>query len=213
MARIVMFALAMLCCGGIATSIGEEARQPESRYSAWTKVCVKGPGYGVQTCLTGRDAMTNCGPVGSSVLIERDGDATKTLRVTLPPGVSQQNGMRTTIGQGEPIDRSFTGCFPSGCMADHTAGAELVTQLKQEQSLLIEGVDSAGRSISARFTLDTFAQAYDGPSIEPTAFERQQQTRIRTERLPKSGEAKRPSDEDWRRAFEMSKPLECETKP
>ena len=107
--------------------------------------------------------------------MERDGDTTRTLRVTLPAGVAQQPGVRITIDQGQPVARPYERCYANGCMADYESGAELVAQLKQGRTLLIEGVDAVGRPVTVTLPLTGFAEAYDGPSIEPQMFEEQQQ--------------------------------------
>jgi len=188
--RVVAFALALVLLDSVlaAPSTAEDAGPATPRLSPWTKVCLKELEGGAETCLTGRDAQTVCGPVGAAVLIERDGDATKTLRITLPPSVSQQSGVRITIDRGETIPRPYGNCHANGCMADYAGGAELVAQLKQGQTLLIEGTDGAGRPIAVTLPLTGFAQAYDGPSTGPHVFEAQQ-------KRPQSQESKRRSDE------------------
>jgi invasion protein IalB len=124
-----------------------------------------------ETCFIGRDGRSDCGPVVAAVLIERNGETKKTLRVTLPTRVSLERGVRIIIDQGQPVTRPYVRCYPNGCMADYEAGAELVDQLKQGQMLVLEGVDATNSPISLRVPLVDFANAYDGPSHDPKVFE------------------------------------------
>jgi invasion protein IalB len=168
-------AMALACL--IATPvIAEEADLPALTYSPWMKFCL------ADTCFIGRDgnlkakgsdghSIVDCGPVVSAVLIERNGDMKKTLRMTLPPRVNPERGVRVIIGQGQPIERSFTNCFANGCMADYDAGPELVDQLKREHMLVVEATDRAGSPISRTVPLAGFADAYVGPSREPKVRE------------------------------------------
>ncbi|HZR87710.1 MAG TPA: invasion associated locus B family protein [Bradyrhizobium sp.] len=91
-------------------------------YAPWAKSCVG------ETCFIGTDGRTNpiCVPVVSAALVERNAGAKTTLRVILPVWMSLERGVRITIGSGQPIERSYVGCFANGCRADYDAGAELV---------------------------------------------------------------------------------------
>jgi invasion protein IalB len=157
MGRAVALILTTMPLAILATpSLSEDAMPSTPAYSPWTKLCTKGHD-GVQTCLvgrdatrTGRDGVTPCWPIGGAVLIERDGDATKTLRVILPASVAQQPGVRITIDQAQPIARPYGHCHANGCTADYESGGELVAQLKQGRTLLIEGADAAGAPVPSR---------------------------------------------------------------
>jgi invasion protein IalB len=147
--------------------VAEGANSPALIYSPWTKFCLK------DTCFIGRDGRlwADCGPVVAAVLIERNGDTKKTLRVTLPIRVSLERAVRIIIDQGQAIERPYVGCLASGCMADYDAGVELVDQLKQGRMLALEAIDKDNSPISLTVPLVDFANAYDGPSKEPKVFE------------------------------------------
>jgi invasion protein IalB len=170
------FATMAFACFVATPVITEGANLPALTYSPWTKFCLG------NTCFTGRDGRLNvigrdgrsnvdCGPVVAAVLIEQNGDAKKTLRVTLPTRVSLERGVRIIIDQGQAIERPYVNCFANGCMADYDAGAELVDQLKQGRMLVLEAIDKANSPISLTVPLVDFANAYDGPSQEPKVFE------------------------------------------
>jgi invasion protein IalB len=208
MGRVVASILATISLANIfpTPSIAEGAR-PSLAYTQWVKFCTKGRD-GAQTCLVsrgairiGRDGVTACWPIGSAALIERDGDATRTLRVTLPTSVAQQPGIRITIDQGQPIARPYGRCDANECMADYEAGAELVTLLKQGQVLVVEGIDSTNQPITVRLPLTDFAQVYDGPSSEVRAFELRTWQGSEEERKLREEERKRLMD------------VQCGTKP
>jgi invasion protein IalB len=148
-----------------APAASEEAKPLALMYSPWTKVCLPG------SCFVGKDARTECGVVGAAVLLEEIGSDKKTLRVSLPATVSVERGVRIVIDRSQPIARPYVGCWSDHCMADHEGGMELVDQLKQGQTLVLEGLDAAGSVISLSMPLAGFADAYDGPQLEPRILE------------------------------------------
>jgi invasion protein IalB len=148
-----------------APAASEEAKPLALMYSPWTKVCLGG------SCYIGKNVHTECGLVGEAVLFEKTGAEKKTLRVILPATVSVERGVRIVIDRSQPIARPYVGCSRSGCMADHEGGMELVDQLKQGQKLVLEGVNAANSAISLSMPLAGFADAYDGPQIEPRILE------------------------------------------
>jgi invasion protein IalB len=174
--------------------IAEEANLPALTYSPWTKFCLG------DTCFIGRDGRLNvigadghsnvdCGSVVAAVLIERNGDTKKTLRVTLPTRVSLERGVRIIIDQGQAIERPYVNCFASGCMADYDAGTELVDQLKQARMLVLKAIDKADSPISLTVPLVGFDNAYDGPPQEPKVLQEVVSTEQRQARLDRERRA------------------------
>jgi invasion protein IalB len=158
--------IAFACLVG-PPALAEEAGSPALTFTPWTKFCL------TDTCFIGRDGrlQPNCGSVVAAVLIERNGDKKRTLRVTLPARVNLDRAVRIIIDRGQAIERPYIGCLASGCMADYTAGAELIDQLKQGKMLVLEAMDKANSPISFTVPLVDFAGAYDGPSKELKEFE------------------------------------------
>jgi invasion protein IalB len=98
----------------------EETGPSALTFSPWAKFCLSG------ICFVGRDGRLNadCGPVVvAALLIERKGNAKRTLRVTLPTSVRIERGVRMTIDQNEPIELPFARCFANGCLAEYDDGA------------------------------------------------------------------------------------------
>jgi len=161
------FARMAFTCLVAAPAIAETANFPALTYSPWIKFCLS------DTCFVGRDGRSNpdCPVDVAVVFIERDGDAKRTLSVTLPNRVNPERGVRITIDQGAAIERPFGRCFPNGCTADYEAGAELVDQLKRGKMLVVNAFDKANASIRLTMPLADFASAYDGPAKEQKVFE------------------------------------------
>ena len=171
------FATMAFACLVATPVIAEEANLPTLTYTPWTKFCIS------NTCFIGRDGRLNvigrdgrsnidCGPGVAAVLIERNGDRKKILRVTLPTRVSLERGIRIIFDQDQPIERPYANCFANGCTADYEAGAELVDQLKQGRALFLKAVDKANSPINLTIPLADFADAYDGPPHETKVFEK-----------------------------------------
>jgi invasion protein IalB len=149
---------------------------PPLTYSPWTKVCLKGQETNAQqVCFTGKEGRIDTGMlVIGAVLIEPEGATTKTLRVTLPLGMSLPQGTRAIVDQGQPMSAPYMICFPNGCMADYEASGELIGKLKKGQSLVVQGINSQGQAVSLPLPLPDFAKAYDGPPTDPKVLEERQ---------------------------------------
>jgi invasion protein IalB len=142
-------------------------------YSPWTKFCVKGK-EAKQVCFTGKDGRGEPGiPVVAAVLIEPERDPKKVLRVTLPLGMSIQQGTRVIVDNGQPMTSRYVICFNNGCMADYEANGDLIRSLHSGRGLTIQGINGAGQAISFVVPLQDFAKAYDGPPTDPKKFEEQ----------------------------------------
>jgi invasion protein IalB len=171
----------------------EEARQPALIYSPWTKICLEG------ICFIGREIRSDCGVVVAAGLIEKAGEAKKTLRIIVRVQVSPEHGVRIIIDRSQPVTRPFDACFPNGCIAEYEGGAALVEQLKQGQMLILEWVDAANLPVNRSVSLVDFAKAYDGPPHE---------TRVQEELV-----VKREGMQDWQerqKREEAARKLRCE---
>jgi invasion protein IalB len=176
----------------------DDANASELIYSTWDRFC-----FLDNLCFVGSGVRlaTKCDPfVAGVALMERTGESKKTLRVTVRNDVRFEDGVRIRIDGEQTVSQPFEKCFPSSCMADYDAGAELVDQLKHGTMLVIEATSAAGAPLTYRLPLGGFAQAYDGPPREPMVFE-QQSGRLEKE-LQERAEGKQSPQE--------KKKLECE---
>jgi invasion protein IalB len=151
--------------------------EPQLTYSAWTKVCQKGPDANAKrVCFIGRDGRVESGmPVVAAVLIEPDGEPRKLLRVTLPLGMSLQPGTRVIIDEGQPMTAPYVVCVPSGCVADYEASGELIGKMKTGKNIHVQGINGSGQPISVQVPLSDFAKSYDGPPVDPNTLPKPQQ--------------------------------------
>ena len=153
-----------------------EPQQPQLVYSPWTKFCLKAPEANAQqVCFTGTDGqVVSRQPVIAAVLIEREGEAKKLLRVILPHGVQLPPGTRVIIDQGQPMGAPYTICLANGCMADYEASEELIDNMKRSQRLVVQTINGDGQAISLAMPLNNFGKAYDGPPSDLKGFELEQ---------------------------------------
>jgi len=148
----------------LAPVVGE---QPLLSFSSWSKSCETSRD-GKQTCTTSKEGRVDSGMVVvAAELVEGQGNS-KTLRVSLPLGMSIQPGTRVIVDNGQPINAAYTSCFADGCIAEYEASYDLVAKLRNGTGLVVQGINGEGKPISLVVPLADFARAYDGrPSLSP----------------------------------------------
>jgi invasion protein IalB len=156
-----------------AQSLAAAPQQLQLIYSPWMKFCFKRQeDNGQQVCFTGEDGKVESGmPVVSAVLIEREGEAKKMLRVTLPLGMQLPQGTRIIVDRGQPMNGPYVICLANACVADYEASEELIATMKRGQWLVVQGFNNQGQGISLFLPLNDFSKAYDGPPTDPKVFE------------------------------------------
>ena len=157
----------LLAAWFVIPAASQEAKPPALIYHPWTKLC------STEICFIGADVGSECGVEMGAALIEKKGETKRTLRINLGTRTraSTERGVRILIDQNEPVIRPIFSCGSQGCLADYEAGAELVEQLKQGQTLVVDGVDAAGSPVSRTLPLDDFASAYGGPARDPKVMQ------------------------------------------
>jgi invasion protein IalB len=171
MRRAVAYLFCVLSVAGLSAgpAAADDPKALALTSSPWTKFCLSGD----TTCFVGANIRTECEVIAEAALIEQSGEAKKTLRITLPTHVKQENGLSFAIDRAQLIPRPFDPCYPNGCSATYEAGPELVDQLKHGQTLAVTAVDGDNSAIHRRLPLAGFAEAYDGPPVQPKALEEQ----------------------------------------
>jgi invasion protein IalB len=162
----------------------QSGAQPDVIYSPWTKFRLKGQEANAeQVCFTGKDGRVQSGtPVVAAVLIEPENEPKKVLRVTLPLGMSLQQGTRVIVDDGGPMTGPYVSCVQTGCMTDFEASGELIEKLKKGRGLVIQAINGAGQPITFVMPLANFAAAHDGPPTDPkvfAAYQESQQQKLR----------------------------------
>jgi invasion protein IalB len=158
----------------------QQPQQPEAPpliFSPWTKMCPPAQEANAKpVCFIGKDGRIETGqPVVAAVLIEPQGEPRKLLRITLPLGMSLQQGTRVIVDQGQPMTAPYVICFNAGCMADYEVTQALIDTMKKGQGLVVQGINGGGQPISVVLPLNDFAKAYDGPPTDPKDVQRREE--------------------------------------
>lgn len=157
---------------------GGDAQSPQLIYSPWTKFCMKGQEANAkQVCFTGKDGRIESGlPVVAAIIIEPEGEPRKILRVTLPLGMSLQQGTRVIVDTNEAQSKQspYLFCLQNGCMSDYEATPEMLGNMKKGQVLHVQAIQVNGAAVTLTLPLADFAKAYDGPPTDPKVIEEQQ---------------------------------------
>lgn len=157
---------------------GGDQQAPQLIYSPWTKFCMKGQEANAkQICFTGKDGRIESGlPVVAAIIIEPEGEPRKLLRVTLPLGMSLQQGTRVVIDQNEAQSKQspYSFCLQNGCMSDYEATADMIANMKKGQVLYVQAIQVNGAAVTLSLPLADFGKAYDGPPTDPKVIEEQQ---------------------------------------
>ena len=180
------FAVTALVCLA-ATSKAPAEDISAIAYSPWGKFCLSG------TCFIGREghAVPDCGPIISTLLIEQGGTVDKEkLKITLRPKVNLERGPRITIGDNQPIERPYTGCYITGCTAEYGEGQKLVDELKEARTLVVEAFEKSNKPIRFLVPLTDLAAAYAGLAQEPKVFKETQ------EKLQKELDSRKHEEEE-----------------
>jgi invasion protein IalB len=172
-------------------------QQVQLIYAPWTKFCLKGQEANAkQVCFTGKDGRIESGqPVIAAVIIEPEGEPKKILRVTLPLGMQLVHGTRVIVDNNQPMQSPYVICFANGCMSDYEVTADLLSNLKKGQNLIVQAINANGAPLTLPLPLAEFAKAYDGPPTDPKQFEETQ---------------KKLQEELQKRAEEQRKKLEAQ---
>lgn len=162
---------------------------PPLIYSAWTKLCSKGPETGGrQVCRIGRDGRLETGlPMVGAVVMEAEGEPRKILQVLLPLGILLPRGTRVLVDndeQGAAVLPILV-CTNGACMAQTDATDDLLGKLKKGQNLYIQAYNMQQQVFTLAVPLSDFAKAYDGPPTDPKDIE--ERNRKLQEELAKRG--------------------------
>jgi invasion protein IalB len=168
------------------------AGQPQLIYTPWTKLCQKNAEtQNKEVCVVNAQARLETGqPVVMAQIVEPEGGE-KILRVVLMIPVRVQSGTRLML-DGQELQRgAFALCAPyMGCNSDYKADEATIGKLKKGKSLDIQAVNVFNEIVNLPLPLTEFASAYDGPPLDPKAFE-EQQHKLQEELQKKAEEARK----------------------
>src|ERR1035438_4201035 len=92
-------------------------------YSAWTRSCTREADVdGRQVCFATKVARTESGQLATAaIVVEREGETRKTLRVLLPLGMQTAFGTRAVLDSEKPLVSPYLFCAAEGCVSDYDA--------------------------------------------------------------------------------------------
>jgi invasion protein IalB len=166
---------------------------PQLTFSPWEKSCSKGQDpQAKQICVTRKEARNEAGqPVIAAAMIEPEGEPKRLFRVTLPIPLQLQSGTSLIVDQQPPLVGRFFTCFVDGCWADYAATPDLIGKLKHGQMLTIQAINLAGAATTFQLPLLDFAEANEGPPIDPKVFEERQQKKLLDELQKRASDARK----------------------
>jgi invasion protein IalB len=171
---------------------GAGGQQPQLIYTPWTKLCQKGAETNnKQVCVVNAQARLETGqPVVMAQVVEPEG-AERVLRVVLMIPVRVGSGTRLLLDQQELARGAFSLCAPyMGCNSDYKLDDATIAKLKKGKAIDVQAVNVFNEIVNLPVPLTDFASAYDGPPLDPQAFE-EQQHKLQEELQKKAEEARK----------------------
>lgn len=179
---------------GAATSQTDAPAQDPNQPILWVKFCGKDPKDpdAKGQCLTEYELRDEKGQVVVTVALrEIDGDPKKMFLIAVPPLMLIQPGLRVSVDKGKQEEGKFTICYPNACYAELQASDSLIQQMKKGTALYVVTLNVQGKPITFPFRLYGFKEKNEGPGIDPTVINKQneEQDRLQQELQKKADEA------------------------
>lgn len=145
---------------------GAEA-EPKFAASPWQKICQEVPEQKKKLCVLTQILGVENQAVANVELVELEGEAKKTMRVTVPLGMRLVPGMRLTLDK-DTVSIPFVICAPmpgggGACIGEQEIDAAFVTKFRKANAIYLQMQHGSGRIISQPMSNADFAKVYDGP--------------------------------------------------
>ena len=173
-----------------AAAPAKEAAKPaeEEDPLPWVKICSKDADK-KNVCLVAKELRSTDGKLVASVALrEIEGDAKKVLLIAVPPVVLIQPGMRIQVDKGKQFEAKYTICFPNACYAETEVADATVAEMKKGKALIVTSLNIQQKPMSFPFVLGSYKAAAEGPGIDPTA-QQQNQEQLQSELQKRAEEA------------------------
>ncbi|UFZ06474.1 invasion associated locus B family protein [Bradyrhizobium ontarionense] len=159
-----------------ASAENKPAQEIKLSYSPWSKACTRDADVdGKQICFTTKTARAVEGEMSVvAVLVEKDGDTRKVLRVVLPLGMQTVHGTRILVDAEKPMQSPYLFCAAEGCVSDYSATPELIDMLKKGKSLVVQAINSNGAPLSFPLPLADLEQVLAAKTLSWKAVDEQQ---------------------------------------
>jgi invasion protein IalB len=147
----LLFALLAASCalGAARLAFAEEPAQLD--YTLWTKACKSDAGDGEgRVCLTSSSgklpsANKNAGQINvSAILVEREDDSRRTLRIVVALGTQLVHGTRIRVDNHMPVQAAYANCYKGGCFSDYILNDDLLESLERGDHLVVQAIDANG---------------------------------------------------------------------
>lgn len=132
----------------------------------WWKVCGRNQQIKKDVCVIRHELLTDAGQFLASLeLLEVAGEARKSIRASVPPGLLIQPGMKLKIDDTPEQSILFGICFENVCVAELAVKEEFVTAMKSGQTLNLIAFNQQGVERPFEFALAGFSDVYDGEAL------------------------------------------------
>jgi invasion protein IalB len=154
------------------------AEEVKLTYSAWTRSCTRDADVdGKQICFAIKTGRIASGQLAvAAILVEREGESRKTLRVVLPLGVQTVHGTRVIVDSEQPLQSAYLFCATDGCVSDYDVPPDFIGKLRNGKTLFVQAINSSGAPLSLPLPLADFNNAYGGNATDWSSFDDQPKT-------------------------------------
>lgn len=145
-------------------TFGADPRAAQLTYEPWAKSCI------ARTCFVASGARGACHPSGGVLSVIVDG-RNLSLSAYLSTKQRPEGAVRIRIDQADPIIIPQPKCVATSCGGKFDIDSVFVGRLKRARTIAVEATDTGHTKIGFSLSLAGFAEAFDGPGIEPNARE------------------------------------------
>lgn len=156
------------------------AAAPAGPPPEWMKVCAKDDKQNADVCSTSNYILAEAGNVVGEVRVFEVKQGKETKRVfeaLIPPGFLIQPGVNLVVDdEKKPTAGRYRVCFPNLCLTEVPLTEDVIGKFKKGKELTLFAANPQGQWVGAKVTLAGFGKAYDGPAMDPKAFEEKRKT-------------------------------------
>lgn len=142
----------------------------------WTKLCSTNPKSKKEVCLVSQEIRSASGQFLASVAIrEIDGGESRSLLVSVPPGMLLQPGISFKVDDNEPLAVKYGICFEKYCYSELPIKKNVIDAMKGGNNLTVTTFSQQAKAIGFELTLAGFTATYDGDPIDPEEIKAQRE--------------------------------------
>jgi invasion protein IalB len=159
-----------------APSQDKPAEQVQLSYSAWTRSCTREADVnGKRICFVTKTGRIDSGQLAiTAIIVERDGESGRTLRVMVPLGMQTVHGTRVIVDSNPPVQNAYVFCAADGCVSDYELTPDLLGQLRKGDNLVVQAINSNGAPLTLPLPLFDFKPAFNGSGTDWNSLDGEQ---------------------------------------